>query len=152
MSLLAHFAHISNEPHTHVTISEGAAAVLVLSLLFFVVVTYVVTSIMLARIFKKAGVASRKAWVPIYSTWATLELGEQKGWWAILFLFPLINLVAIVYLYIAMYRIGLRFGKDEYFVLWAIFLPIAWYAWLAFDHSTWRTITTADTAKNHPQA
>lgn len=126
----------------------------------FIIAAYVITSFLLGRIFKKAGVPSWKAWVPIYSAWVTLELGDQKGWialaWAasfvtwipmdsnstaavVLYAISLIlSLTASVFLYIAMYKIGLKFGKEAYFVLWAIFIPIVWYAWLAFDKSTWR--------------
>jgi hypothetical protein len=46
-------------------------------------------------------------------------------------------------MYIAMYTIGLRFGKEGYFVLLAIFLPIVWSAWLAFDKSTWQKTAPA---------
>jgi len=40
-------------------------------------------------------------------------------------------------MYIAMYNISLKFGKESTFVLWAIFLPIVWLIWLAVDKSVW---------------
>jgi hypothetical protein len=69
-------------------------------------------------------------------------------WPALLFMLIgiAVGITATVYLYIAMYRIGLKFGKEGYFVLWAIFLPLVWYAWLAFDKSTWNpTLATPHT-------
>jgi hypothetical protein len=40
-------------------------------------------------------------------------------------------------MYIAMYHIGKKLGKDGVFVLLAIFLPIVWLIWLAVDKSKW---------------
>jgi len=103
-----------------------------------VVVAYVITSFCISRIFKKAGIASWKGWVPIYNVWNLLELGGQKGFWAVLALVPIVNFVSAIFLILAMYRIGLKFGKSELFVLLAIFLPMVWYIWLAVDGSKWQ--------------
>jgi hypothetical protein len=50
-------------------------------------------------------------------------------------------------MYIAMYKIGLKFGKEGWWVILAIFVPIVWIAILAFDSSKWNAekpaITTA---------
>lgn len=134
----------------NVTTAETAEATAVMwfiliAMFLFVAVTYVVVAIFLSRIFKKAGVLGWKAWVPVYNTWVTLEIGDQKGWWALVMLFPVVNIIASVFLYIAMYTIGLRLGKEGTFVLWAIFLPIVWYAWLALDDSTWDADVTGPT-------
>ena len=147
MNALISFAHLghlfgnTSYDSYGVDMSNTAAAAVVGGLMLFMLiillVTYVVVSFLLSRIFKKAGVAGWKAWVPVYNTWITYELGGQKGWWALLMFIPVVNLVASVFLYIAMYEIGLKLGKDGTFVLWAIFLPIVWYIWLAFDQSTW---------------
>ena len=118
-------------------LSAGAVALFVLLGLVFFVIAYVIMALLLGRIFKKAGVASWIAWVPFYSTWKMLELGGQQGFWAVLAIVPIVNYVAIVFLYIAMYRIGLKLGKESWFVLLAIFVPIVWYAWLALDNSKW---------------
>lgn len=133
------------------TDSENAAAAGVLFALFILIVTmYVIVSILLGRIFKKAGVSSWKAWVPVYNTWITLELGNQKGWLALLTLIPIINLIPTVFLYISMYNIGLKLGKDSLFILWALFLPLVWYAWLALDDSTWNERSGVSHAPNKP--
>jgi hypothetical protein len=155
MNTLLSFAHLghlfANTTYDSygVDMSNTAAAAalsgLILFLLIAMLIGYVITSFLLSRIFRKAGVAGWKAWVPVYNTWITYELGGQKGWWALILLVPVVSLVAVVFLYIALYEIGLRLGKDGYFVLWAIFLPIVWYVWLAFDQSTWKgkKVTTA---------
>lgn len=133
------FALTSQPNYTTAETAEVTAMMwfIIIATFLILLVTYAIVAIFLARIFNKAGVPGWKAWVPVYNTWTTLELGDQKGWWALVMLFPVVNIVASVFLYIAMYTIGLRLGKDGVFVLWAIFLPIVWYAWLALDDSTW---------------
>jgi hypothetical protein len=118
--------------------AAAAFAVMMGFVLISAVIGYVVGALLLSRIFKKAGVEPWKAWVPIYNTWVMLELGDQKGYWAVLMLIPVVNLVALVFLIIAEYKIGLKLGKEGPFVLLAIFLPIVWLIWLAVDKSTWQ--------------
>jgi hypothetical protein len=105
--------------------------------LLFIAGVYVVTSLFLSRIFKKAGIPGWIAWVPFYNSWKTLELGGQQGFWAVLAILPLVNYVSLVFTYIAMYHIGLRLGKSGAWVVLAIFVPIVWYGILAFDSSKW---------------
>lgn len=103
----------------------------------FGIAVYVFISICLMRIFKKAGVPQWAAWVPFYNHWKLLEIGGQQGFWAVLAILPVVNIVSAVFIYIAQYHIAKKLGKGGEFVLWAIFLPYVWYPWLAFDKSTW---------------
>lgn len=105
---------------------------------------YVVTSLCLMKIFKKAGVKPWIAWVPFYNSWKILEIGGQPGFWAVLAIIPFVNIVAAVFIIIAQYHIGKKLGKGGEFVVWAIFLPLVWFIWLAVDKSTWDD--TASTA------
>lgn len=122
---------------TNSSLSSADAAGVMLAMmgfvLIFVVIIYVISAIFLGMIFKKAGIESWKAWVPIYNTWLMLEMGKQPGWISILALVPFVNIVATVFMYIAMYHIGIKFGKEGVFVLLGIFLPIVWLIWLAVD-------------------
>lgn len=175
MNPLTLFGQTPNDMYA-VDMSNVATSAVTLGVIMFLIslaiIAYIIVSYLLSRIFAKAGVAGWRAWVPIYNTWITLELGGQRGWVALLFLSPLIidilpatpgaevavlglaflaflaSITATIFLYIAMYKIGLHFGKDDYFILWAIFLPIVWYAWLAFDQSTWKD--SAVTAQLEP--
>lgn len=122
--------------------SEAAGlAVFGIGMLFFFLVialiSYALHAFFLSRIFKKAGVEQWIAWVPFYNTWKLLELGNQPGWWSILALIPFVNIAAAVFLYIAMYHVGLKLQKEGWFVLLAIFVPTVWMIWLAFDSSKW---------------
>jgi uncharacterized membrane protein len=105
--------------------------------LIFIAIAYVIGAIFLGKIFKKAGVESWVAWVPFYNSWKMLEIGGQQGFWAVLAIIPIVNYVSVVFMYIAMYHIGKKLGKDGVFVLLAIFLPIVWLIWLAVDKSIW---------------
>lgn len=124
--------------NTDTTANGAATAGMLIFMLVFIAIAYVVYSFFLSRIFKKAGVETWKAWVPVYNSWILLELGDQKGFWAVLALIPVVNIVSAVFMYIAMYHIGLKLGKEGAFVLLAIFLPIVWLIWLAVDSSTWK--------------
>lgn len=129
------YDHYQDMPGDAVAISIFFSFLMFLLIMAFV--AYAVTSWLLGRIFKKAGVEQWIAWVPVYNTWKLLEIGGQQGFWAILGLIPIVNLVSAVFVYIAMFNIGKRLGKEDWFVLIAIFLPLVWLIWLAFDDSKW---------------
>jgi hypothetical protein len=157
MSILSLLAQASNydpynynSPSTTLTNEQaaGIAAGTVILGLVIAAVAYVVTALLLSRIFKKAGVESWKAWVPVYNSWVLLELGGQQGYWAVLALIPVVNIVAAIFMIIAMYHIGLSLGKSGAFVLLAIFLPLVWLVWLALDKSTWKGVHTAPAAQS----
>lgn len=105
--------------------------------LIFSLVAYALGAWLLGRVFKKAGVPQWIAWVPIYNNWKLLEIGGQQGFWAVLALIPFVNIVSLIFTYIAMYHIGKKLGKEDWFVLLAIFVPIVWLIWLGFDNSKW---------------
>lgn len=131
--------NITSDANTHANISVADFFGLMLIGLIIVIIAYVIVALLLSRIFKKAGIEQWIAWVPIYNTWKLLELGDQKGYWAILMILPFISYVALVFYYIALYRISLKFGKESWFIIIGIFLPIIWFGWLAFDDSKWHT-------------
>lgn len=176
MNLLSLFGQTSNDMYPvdmSATTGSAVAAGIIIFFIFFFILTYVVYSYLLSRIFSKAGVSGWKAWVPLYSTWVMLEIGGKDGRWSLLMMAPLVvslipltqdaatiglllsilafaaSIVGVIFLYIAMYNIGVHFGKEEYFILWAIFLPIVWYIWLAFDKSTWKK--TLHAYPQHPR-
>ena len=123
------------------TVDDGtilaASALFIFISFILTVVVYVIAAIFLGKIFKKAGLASWPAWVPIYNTWKLLEIGGQQGFWAAIAIIPYVNIVSAVFMYISMYHIGLKLGKSGAFLLLAIFLPLVWLIWLAVDKSVW---------------
>lgn len=115
------------------------AGILLIMLVSFVFCLgyYIFHSIMLGKIFKKADIEPWRAWVPFYNFWIMFELGNQPGWLAILLAIPGVNVFAGVFLYIAMFYIGKKLGKEDAFVLIAIFASPVWLIWLAVDKSKW---------------
>ena len=122
---------------SNASIDAGAFLAFLGFMFVFMIISYIITSFLLGRVFKKAGVPQWAAWVPIYNTWKILELGNQQGFWALFAIIPFVNIVTVIFMYIAMYHIGLKFKKEGWFVLLAIFLPLVWLIWLGFDDSTW---------------
>lgn len=115
----------------------ASAALIIVPMLVFFAIFYVVFAIFLGMIFKKAGVESWKAWVPFYNSWVMLEIGGQKGYWILLSLIPPLGIVTLVFSILAAINIGKSLGKETWFVLIYIFLPLVWLIWLAVDKSTW---------------
>ncbi len=121
--------------------TTAIAGVMVVFWLFFIVVgiiSYVVVAICMMQIFKKAKVPTWIAWVPFYNQWKMLEIGGQQGFWAVLSIVPIANIVSMVFMYIAMYHIGKKLGKGDAFIVLGIFLPYVWFIWLAADKSVWK--------------
>ena len=132
---------------------DDAVVVATLVLSFFLIVTgiilYIILSLSLMSIFKKAGVKPWIAWVPVYNQWKFLELGGQKGFWAVLMLIPVVQIVSSVFIYIAMYHVGKKLEKSSEFVIIGIFLPIVWYIWLAVDKSKWNDKASTAPSLHH---
>ncbi len=147
MNFLPLFAQTTESYSTYdLTYTSTAAAASVGFIVAMVFLTFVILAAicvvhayLLSRVFKKAGVEQWIAWVPFYNSWKLLELGGQQGFWAVLAILPIVNYVSAVFMYIAMYHIGLKFGKDGAWVVLAIFLPTVWLAILAFDSSKWNS-------------
>jgi hypothetical protein len=137
MSYLTQFAQTPVDTYT--STQDANNGVLIVVAIIAGLIAYTLSAWLMGRIFQKAGIPAWKAWVPVYNSWTMLELGKQPGWWAIVSFIPWVGLISIIFIFIAMYNIGLGFGKKGAFVLWGIFLPIVWYVWLAFDNSTWQS-------------
>ncbi|MBM3210311.1 hypothetical protein FJZ39_03140 [Candidatus Saccharibacteria bacterium] len=126
-----------NPAAQHTAVDSTLVAAFFIFSLIVALIAYVVSSYLLGRIFKKAQVPSWIAWVPFYNVWKILELGGQHGAWSLLTIIPGLNLLALIFVYIAMYQIGLKLEKPGVFVILAIFAQLVWLGWLAFDKSSW---------------
>jgi hypothetical protein len=103
------------------------------------VITYVYHALTLVFIFRKAGLKTWPAWVPLFNIWRLLQLGGQKGWWVLVALIPVVGTIAyLVFLIIAGINIQTALGKPGVFYLLALFLTPVWYGILAWDSSTWQ--------------
>jgi hypothetical protein len=78
------------------------------------------------RIFTKAGRAGWAIIIPIYNAYVLLKIVGRSGWWLVLFLVPLVNIVASL---IVALDLAKSFGKGSgfgvgLFLLGFIFSPI----------------------------
>lgn len=160
MNTFLYFAQTTITSASELSSGEAALVMATLgaALLFmipFFIAGYVVASLCIMSIFKKAGVPGWMAWVPVVNNWKMFEIGGQHGWWALLMFIPIVNIVAAIMFFIAMYHIGIKLGKDGVFILLGIFLPIVWYIWLAVDKSVWNDAASPNAPSRHvadPQA
>lgn len=134
---MVHFAYTYSTTYAEYLSSPAFIRELLIALIIFSIFSYVVAAFLLGRVFKKAHIPQWAAWVPAYNFWKLLEMGDQQKFWAIVALIPYLGFIGVIYIYIAMYHIGKKFGKEGWFVLVAIFIPILWLAWLGFDDSKW---------------
>ena len=107
-------------------------AVYVGVLLFAVVIGYVLTSWSLMALFRKTGVETWKAWVPIYQTVTWLRLGGQNGMWGWLALIPYVGVVTSIFIYIGMHKTSIAFRKETGFFVLGIFFPFVWAFMLGY--------------------
>jgi hypothetical protein len=66
----------------------GAAAGLISALVWLAVWAglYVWLALALQAVFRKAGVAAWRAWVPVVNSWTLFTLAGMRGWWAVVLL------------------------------------------------------------------
>lgn len=105
--------------------------IMMIAFLFFLAI-YIFMALTYAALFKKAGEAGWKGWVPIYNTWTLNEIAGRPGWWALLNFIPFVGLVTTI---ISLVDLVKSFGKDTAYVLLLIFLPIIGFPILAFGSS-----------------
>ena len=115
---------------TYETSGAGMAAILL-----YIVAVYAILVIPYWVIFTKAGQPGWPALIPIYSTYILLKVVGRPGWWLILFIIPLVNLVILI---IVMNDLSKSFGHGVGFTLGLLFLSIIFVYILAFGASTYR--------------
>ena len=118
--------------------APGMEALIIVPSILGGLIVYVYYSLALMSIFRKAGLKTWPAWVPIFNVWRILQLGGQKGWWVLVGIIPIVGTILyVVFLIIAGVKIQTAFGKPGIFYLLAILLTPVWYGILAWDSSTW---------------
>ncbi len=103
--------------------------------LIFALLIYLFVSFLYMRIFNKAGREGWKAFIPIYNTWVLFEICYLPGWLVLFSIVPCLNIVSIVFSFIANYRLPQCFEKSKGWGVLGIFLPIVTTIVCAFDSS-----------------
>lgn len=81
------------------------------------------------KVFEKAGQPGWAAIIPIYNIYIMTKIGGKPGYWTLLCLIPLVNLVFMIWLY---NMVSKSFGKDEGFTAGLIFLSFIFWPILGF--------------------
>ncbi len=115
---------------TYTTSGVGAGVIVL-----WVVVFYAIAVIPYWVVFTKAGQPGWPALIPIYSTYILLKVIGRPGWWLLLFLVPLLNIVIAI---IVLNDLSKSFGHGVGFTLGLLFLSLIFLYILAFGSSTYR--------------
>lgn len=81
------------------------------------------------KVFTKAGQPGWACLIPIYNAYVFLKIAGKPGWWLLLLLIPLVNIIIWI---VALIAFAQKFGKGGGFVAGLIFLPFIFYPILAF--------------------
>ncbi|NJL03481.1 MAG: signal peptidase I [Chloroflexaceae bacterium] len=82
------------------------------------------------KLFEKAGEAGWKALIPIYNFFILLKIVGRPGWWLLLLLIPLVNLVI---LFLISNDTAKSFGKGIAYAFGLFLLGIIFYPLLGFS-------------------
>ena len=138
--------------YSHNVGADAAFGMSILSILVIALVLtiigYAISSLLYMLIFKKAGIDTKKAWIPFYNRWIFFELGGQEGWKSLLAFIPYVGvIISFVFEIIAVVEISKKLGKSPYF---AILFPfgilsfglssLVWFLILGLDSSRWNDI------------
>lgn len=96
------------------------------------------------RIFTKAGAAGWKAIIPFYNIYTLLKVVGRPGWWLVLYIIPLVNVVVHAIVSIDLAR---SFGKGKAFGLIGLWLfSLIGFLILAFGSAQYTRANRQDTA------
>jgi uncharacterized membrane protein YhaH (DUF805 family) len=87
------------------------------------------------KVFTKAGKAGWLILIPIVNVYQLLKIAGRPGWWLILFLIPLVNLIISI---LVSMDIAKSFGKGAGFGLGLAFLGPIFYPILGFGSATYK--------------
>src|SRR6188472_1691151 len=81
------------------------------------------------KTFEKAGQPGWACLIPVYNWYIMLKIGGKPGWWLLLFLIPLVNIIFAIR---TINMISKSFGKDEGFTVGLIILSFIFWPILGF--------------------
>jgi signal peptidase I len=102
-----------------------------IGLLLFIVASIVVL-IGLYGMFKKAGITSWKALIPLYNTWCMVDKMKVKKIWFFLQLMPIAGQFVTIWIMIKFVEHFGRFGLGHHFL--TVFLPFIYFPYLGYSH------------------
>ncbi|WP_186759595.1 DUF5684 domain-containing protein [Arthrobacter alpinus] len=125
--------------YSDTTTDPAYTAGLIIGLLFFyflmIAVAFVVTGIMWAGVFKKAGHAKWKAFVPFYSQWMLVKIAgrPESHFWL-----QFIPYAGIYWAVCTLNDISKSFGKDAAYTVGLVFIPVVFASMLSYGEAQYR--------------
>ena len=129
--------YYSND-YSNVFSTAMLGSLLVFYLIMFVIsiIVYFVMVISWMKMFKKAGEAGWKAWIPVYHLYVLYKIALGNGWWFLVVLgsaITVVNLFVLVVGVMMQIRTCQNFGKGVGYGIFAIFVPFVAYPIIAFS-------------------
>lgn len=93
------------------------------------------------KTFEKAGQPGWAAIIPIYNYYIMLKIAGKSGWWLLLFLIPLVNIIAAFIVFIEIAR---RFNKSTGFGVGLVLLGLVFWPILGFGDAQYLQNTIDD--------
>ena len=87
------------------------------------------------KVFVKAGQPGWGILIPIYNNYLMLKIAKRPGWWLILYLIPVVNVIIAI---IIQFDIAKNFGKGVGFGFGLLFLGFIFYPILAFGDAKYK--------------
>lgn len=105
-----------------------AGSILIGSFVFIILCggLYVWYAVALSQLFPKLGAEGWKGWVPVLNEMVILERGGVPAWNVVFYFIPFVSIYGLYVKAMAMYRIGLSFGRGAGMVFLGILLPPVW--------------------------
>jgi len=101
-------------------------------LIYLAIIVLVIAGVW--KVFVKAGQPGWACIIPIYNAYILLKIAGRPGWWLLLYLVPLVNLVIAI---IVAIDVAKAFGKGAGFGLGLAFLCFIFYPILGFGSATY---------------
>jgi len=99
---------------------------------------YVWIALALSAVFRKSGVESWKAWVPILNTIVLLQLAGLSGWWLLLVFFPVLGALALIVVFVfAVYRVSIAFGYGVGMTVLGVLVFPVWASLIGWGSARW---------------
>jgi len=125
---------VPSDALTTTTGSISTGLLLTLILVYVVVVVFYIA--VMWKVFTKAGHPGWAAIIPIYNTYILCKIAGRPGWWVLLFLIPVVNIVVLIMLCL---DVAQAFGKSGAFGFFGLFLfSFIGFPILAFGSAQYR--------------
>jgi hypothetical protein len=87
------------------------------------------------KVFSKAGQPGWASLIPIYNAYVLCKVAGRPGWWILLMLIPIVNIVIFILVAI---DVAKAFGKGAGFGIGLLLLPIIFYPILGFGSAQYQ--------------